>query len=83
MKLSMLLHLLGAVIASATLSRAQSVGALKAVVGFEQQVVNASEGNVAVVCVTTLFISNTLFSTVTVNVSLYNLSNLSLDAGKY
>lgn len=65
---------------TAFMTYAQS-SAVKAVVGFEKQIVNASEGNVAVVCVTSLFISSTLSTPVTVNVSLMNFSSQSSAAG--
>ena len=87
MKHRMLMHLLGAIIASGALievswTHGPSASALNAVVGFEQEVVNVSEGNVAVVCVTALFISDSLLSAITVNASLYNLSKPSLDTGR-
>lgn len=43
-------------------------------IGFDQESVNASEGNIAVVCATAMFLNNTP-SMVTVNVSLVNTTN--------
>ena len=84
MKCILVVYLTGALLLGTIfmtpLTNAQS-SAVKAVVGFEKQIVNASEGNVAVVCVTTLFISSSLSSPVTVNVSLLNFSNKSSVAG--
>ena len=54
-------------------------------IGFDRENVNASEGNIAVVCATAMFFNNTP-STVTVNVSLVNITNSSsqtINAGTY
>lgn len=84
MKYILVVYLTGALLLGTIfmtlLTHAQS-NAVKAVVGFEKQIVNASEGNVAVVCVNTLFISSSLLTSVTVNVSLLNFSNKSSMAG--
>ena len=84
MKCILVVYLTGALLLGTIfmtpLTCAQS-SAVKAVVGFEKQIVNASEGNVALVCVTTLFISSPLSTSVTVNVLLLNFSNKSSVAG--
>ena len=80
-------HLVGALLTSLIVvlivviqtssTKAESSSSLSAIIGFERETVNASEGNVAVVCVTALFMS----APVTVNVSLMNVKNDSGVAG--
>ena len=68
LKLALLLSIM------ATSVRAQSTAAT-VMIGFNEESVNASEGNVAVVCATAVFLNNTP-SAVTVNVSLVNATDL-------
>lgn len=60
---------------TATSVHAQPTAAI-VMIRLNEESVNASEGNVAVVCATAMFLNNTL-STVTVNVSLVNATDFS------
>ena len=59
----------------ATSVHAQPTAAM-VVIGLDKDSVNASEGNIAVVCATAMFFNNTP-SMATVNVSLVNVTNSS------
>lgn len=69
LKLALLLSI------TATSVHAQPTAAT-VMIGFNEESVDASEGNVAVVCATAVFLNNTP-STVTVNVSLVNTTDFS------